>query len=239
MPSICINVIDHRPDDHQPVGEIICPWFWQPGQIPGTQYADFCALYHIWKAWDDWEYDPPYDIIGFFGYRKYLVPRDPKNEVWMTPAHAPNWFACREEVFDEYREGWARGHETHRLLPLLAQYDILQAPPFPVYDMIDDFRASRSEKDAELLGDALGWKLETNIYPYLFITRWSVFDRAMWEMEPARIQLHGRCTGEDSEDPEYKKRPMAYVMERVWSHWLTHSGLSIKEVPLLHCWEKK
>ena len=30
---------------------------------------------------------------------------------------------------------------------------------------------------------------------------------------------------------------MAYVMERVYTLWLEKSGLSIKEVPMLHCWE--
>ena len=53
------------------------------------------------------------------------------------------------------------------------------------------------------------------------------------------MELHDRCWGADSTNEEYKKRPMAYVMERVYSLWLENSGLAIKEVPLLHCWEKQ
>lgn len=238
MPSLQICVIDHRDHDYQPVGRIIRPWLWVPGLDPGTEYADFCALYEIWKR-----PGPPPDIIGFFGYRKYLMPSDNRGIDGIRPAHAPNWYECDRELFDNYRD-YLSGHDGSDIKTLLAQYDILQAAPFPLrVSICEDFATSRSKRDEKLLWDtacAHFAKVHTvhKIYPYLFITRWSVFDRMMREMEPLRLELHDKCVGADSANEEYKKRPMAYVMERIYSLWLENSGLSTKEMPLLHCWEK-
>jgi len=239
MPRIEICVIDHRDHDHQPAGSIIDTWYWKPGMPPGTEYADYCAL---WERWEHHNRYPPEDtpeINGFFGYRKYIV-FDPIEGA--ERAHAPNWWQCSEEAFDGYRD-WLAGWDGAEIKRLLAIYDILQAAPFPLTcGILNDFAVSRSRNDATTIGQAFlraGISVRRHqIYPYLFITRWSVFDRMMREIEPIRLELHGKCRGEDSTNEEYKKRPMAYVMERVYSLWLENSGLSIKEMPLLHCWEK-
>lgn len=247
--SILINVIDHRPSDHQPVGEIIRPWLIRDGQMPNGRYADFCALYHTWIAWMDSNEDPPHDIIGFFGYRKYLA--DPEFMgfyPWksLEPAHAPDWWSLSEYEFNEARHSLVHWSGDF-IKTWLAQYDILQGAPFPMTEgrsMMRDFQDSRSRKDARRLYaevELAGWEhLDSNyIYPYLFITRWPVFDRMMREMEPIRLALHWHCAGKDSTNEEYKKRPMAYVLERLYTLWLINSGLSVKHLPIVHCWEKK
>jgi len=237
---IRIFVIDHRDADAQRPGEIISPYMIYGFERPGSEYADFCALYEVWLGYT--QLGTPPEIIGFFGYRKYLAPIPfDHGEDWIKPAHAPDWYQCSKEDFDEYRQMMAEfdGSDIKRLL---AQYDILQAPPFPVDNLFNDFTRSRSRHDSHLLWDAAcayfaNVHPANKIYPYLFITRWSVFDRMMREMEPLRLELHGHTVGADSTNEEYIKRPMAYVMERVYSLWLENSGLSIREVPLLHCWE--
>jgi len=239
MPRMLINVIDHRDGDQQPRGEIIQPYMVYGYEEPGRKYADFCALFNNWIGWSQ-HGDPP-EIIGFFGYRKYMV-FDPIKGA--TSAHAPNWWQCNRNAFDEYRV-WLALWDGGEIKRLLAQYDILQAQHYPLgpkMSICEDFAVSRSKHDEELLYNAACAyfaKVHTvhKIYPYLFITRWSVFDRMMREIEPLRQELHGKCVGVDSRDEEYKKRPMAYVMERVYSLWLENSGLSIKEMPFLHCWE--
>ena len=240
MPRIKIFVIDHRDGDAQPYGEIIEPRYVEgPSVDPdfnlGPEYTDYNALWEIWHL-----QEPP-DIVGFFGYRKYLLGPLADPTGWTWPAHAPHWLSCSKEHFYEYRRSLVHW-DGSELLPLLAQHDIIQAPPFPLdVPWLTDFARSRSREDAHTICDVLidHCLPETarRIYPYLFITRWSVFDRMMREIEPLRLKLHGKCVGADSNNADYKKRPMAYVMERVYSLWLENSGLSIKELPLLHCWE--
>lgn len=239
MARIGLWVADHRKEDQQPVGSIIQP-FPLGGDALGLEYADFRALHTVWSQ----DPDPP-EIIGFFTHRKYLMPPMERRRPYIPvePAHAYGWWQTSRIGFDRYRQWWSEW-DGAELLPLLAQYDILQAPPFPLADgdIIQDFMHSRSEHDAGALLNiarrhGFGSVPRYRIYSYIFITRWSVFDRMMCETEPLRLELHGLCKAEDSANEEYKKRPMAYVMERVYSLWLEHSGLAIKEMPLLHCWE--
>lgn len=238
MARIEIWAIDHRVEGHQPEGKIIKPWVLLSVERDG-RYADFCALRGVWDKYQD---DEPPEIIGFFTHRKYLLPPMERRPVLLVePAHAPLWYQTSADQFNQYRQWWAKW-DGAELLPWLASYDILQAAPFPLSgNIITDFGRSRSARDADALRDTLRKHgRSTNsykIYSYIFITRWSVFDRMMRETEPLRKELHEFCQAADSDNEEYKKRPMAYVMERVYSLWLEHSGLAIKEMPLLHCWE--
>lgn len=240
MPRIALWVADHRDHDWQPDGEIIKVWKLDPDEPPGERYADFRALYTYWAfchAHGEWP-----EIVGFFGYRKYLCPIDgdlvPE---WVLPAHAPDWWWCYKEDFDDYRQ-WLVDWDGADIKRLLAQYDILQAPPFPLTEGIwTDFARSRSHEDAQhcknVMSDRFEHFTDTKIYPYIFITRWSVFDRMMRELEPVRKELDPLITAADSVNSDYTKRPMAYVMERLYSLWLEASDLSIRTMPLLHCWE--
>lgn len=232
--NLKIYVIDHRHTDFQPEGPIIRSWGVEEDDLPGPRYADFCALYEVWQK------PIQSDLIGFFGYRKYLG--GPVNIVGVEPAHAPNWYKMPKEAFDIYREAFQFGLPANPIKYLLAQYDILQAAPFPIeHSIFRDFAYTRSMHDASVLNEVLGRHNYTlvgrKIFPYLFITRWPVFDRMMREMEPIRLEVDPLITAEDSTDGAYTKRPMAYVMERVYSTWLQASNLSIKEMPLIHCWE--
>ena len=233
MPRLEILVIDHqgRGGAKQLPGPIIQNYVVYPDDELGARYADYCALYRTWRTYCANGNEP--EMLGFFGYRKYLC--DDPSSIGL-PAHAPNFWQTTLDCFNYYRRRLAESDGTD-IKALLAQYDVLQGASFEVDDIIKDFATSRSQFDAEPLGNATGWQHATKIYPYLFITRWSVFDRMMSEMEPIRRELDPLITAYDSKDMAYKERPMAYIMERVYSFWLAQSGLSIKEVPLLHCWE--
>lgn len=234
--NIELWVIDHRDgSDYQQPGAIINVWPVLPADEPGERYADFCALHGLWESVGVTD-DPP-DIVGFFGYRKYLV-FDAIDGA--TPAHAPNWWNCSREQFDQYRR-WLTKWDGAEIKRLLAQHDVLQAAPFPVPSLLADFTISRSAHDADALCKVLGRHnistMAQRIYQYHFITRWSVFDRMMRELDPIRQELDELVTAEDSTNKAYKERPMAYVMERTYSLWLENSGLDVKEMPVLHCWD--
>lgn len=234
--NIELWVIDHRDHDWQPAGDII-----RHCHINGNnKYADFQALQRIWAV-------PPYTpgIVGFFGYRKYLLPVDSNENVgWIKPDHAPGWYFCDKPHFDVYRY-WLSKYDGKDIIKTLAMCDILIAPPFPLTrsrDIISDFAESRSMKDAITLSNAMrkmNWRPTKVIYPYLFISRWEVFDRFMRETEEIRADLEADIEASDSGNYAYARRPMAYVMERIFSLWFEHAGLEYIEVPLLHCWEMK
>ena len=184
MPTLMINVIDHRERDLQAGGEIIGVHPITEHSRPGPEYADFCALYETWYMGNQSGFMP--DIVGFFGYRKYLAPVT-GDEEYVTQAHAPGWYQCTAFDFDGYRD-YLADWDGDKIKEILAQRDILQAPPFPLTNgksMMRDFQDSRSTTDAWVLDTAVRygakWKIcdSTKIYPYLFITRWSVFDRMM------------------------------------------------------------
>lgn len=245
MPRLEIIVIDHleRKGSRQSAGKVIQNYLVYPADLPGPRYADYCALYRIWTFYRSNGNEP--EMIGFFGYRKYLLAgsnsldwEDPN----IAPAHAPNWYKCSPKIFDFHREQLSRSDGAD-IKALLTQHDILQATPFPLNESIcEDFARSRSEHDEKRFWNVVAdrfTRLHTvrRIHPYLFITRWAVFDRMMRELEPIRQELDPLITAEDSADAAYKQRPMAYVMERVYSLWLENSCLDIHHVPLLHCWD--
>lgn len=239
MPVIEILAIDHRFEDLQPKGLIVNPFIVTSVACLGPRYADYNALYSVWRS--SYLVQPP-DIIGFMGYRKYFLFSGGLQDydyAHIVPGHAPDWYNCPRIVFDPYRRWWA-DWDGAQLLPLLATHDIIVTPPFPLpVDIIADFAASRSVDDAAALYRIMPDILSTGITPYLFITRWSVFNRLMEELEPLRRELDPLITAADSSNKEYKLRPMAYVMERVFSLWLEQSGLATFTLPILNCWELK
>lgn len=239
--KIELYVIDHRGnDDEQIPGKIIASYFHEEHPL-GQRYADYNALYAVWT--DEYRIGPPPAIVGFMGYRKYICFGQALD--WEDPnirqGHAPGWYNCSRPVFDYYR-GWLAKWDGAEILPMLAQHDIIVTPPFLLgdLDIIEDFAFSRSNGDAIVLDDvthAHSLPTSNQITPYLFITRWSVFNRIMTELEEIRQDLDPLILAADSADEAYKKRPMAYVMERVFSLWLEQSELSTYTLPLLNCWE--
>lgn len=239
-----IIVIDHRGYDYPPLSNLLSVWEVRPGDPPGDSYADFTALYGAWTK----ILEPPL-FIGFFGYRKYLLPHDvggkyDRVRTWAEPInYNPGWWQCKEDAFNDFRE-WLAESNGADYLRLLGQYDILKAPPYRLTkgDIVSDFAYSRSMADAVHLGNAMykmGWRPTKQIHPYLFITRWEVFDRFMRETDEIRKALESQIATLDATSYHYKHRPMAYVMERIFSLWYDHSNLTACELPLLHCWEKQ
>jgi len=237
-----ILVCDHveREGARQPVGPVIRPWVCQVNEPPGQAYADFRALYNTWQHGGD-------DFVGFMGYRKYIL--FPGFEwVYTEPSHVPTWRNASRQHFDNYRAALSEW-DGASILPLLATHDIIVTPPFQLpklpgesqSTLMDDFAASRSSHDARVLAAALRARnvspASCQIYPYIFVTRWSVFNRFMEFAWPLAQELEPLCKGADSVNPDYKRRPMAYVLERAFSLWLENSGLSRVELPIVNCWE--
>ena len=193
-------------------------------------------LYQAWRLGFD-------GIVGFMGVRKY--PLFPGFEVKTEPSHAPDWRDASPQHFDVYRNALTKW-DGASLLPLLATHDMIVTVPYDCSrngDILMDFATSRSHKDALALRKALMhrgvYPISKKIYPYIFVTRWSVFDRFMQFAWPLAQELEPLCKGEDSTNDAYKKRPMAYVLERAFSLWLEGSGLSFTELPVINCWELK
>lgn len=233
MRRIEIFVCDHveREGTRQPFGAVVCPWTCRPEDDPGPTYADFRALYNVWRQGKG-------DIIGFMGYRKYIWFED--FHVSVAPNRTEGWWNVTPGCFNEYRDALSHWHGAS-LLPQLATHDIIVTPPFRVDSIIDDFGRSRSRQDASTLRAALADRgidmASDRIYPYIFVTRWSVFDRFMKFAWSLAQELEPLCKGEDSTNEAYKRRPMAYVLERAFSSWLENSGLSRLELPIVNCWE--
>ena len=235
MRKIEIFVCDHveREGTRQPSGAVVCPWVCRPEDDPGQAYADFRSLYNVWRQGNG-------DIIGFMGYRKYI--RFPGFCVPATPHAVYGWLNTESKHFNEYRTALSKW-DGASILPLLATHDIIVTPPFLLYDkpVLEDFAISRSQRDATTLRYALAQRaiepFSGKIYPYIFVTRWSVFDRFMKFAWPLAQELEPHCKGVDSTNEAYKRRPMSYVLERAFSLWLESSGLSYTELPIVNCWE--
>ena len=224
-----------RTGDRQPAGPVIVPFVCEADDLPGQAYADFRALYYMWR------YGARYNFIGFMGVRKYIL--FSPFIVNANPSHLANWWDATKQDFDGYRAALAKW-DGASILPLLATHDMIVTPPFDVSyngDVLMDFATSRSHHDAFALRRALAHRgVETfsrRIYPYIFVTRWSVFDRFMKFAWPLAQELEPLCKGKDSINEAYKKRPMAYVLERAFSLWLENSGLYYTELPILNCWK--
>jgi hypothetical protein len=232
------NRIDRENADfQQPESEHIKVW--NPRTMGGFDeryYADYNAFSGPWL------YDFKTDIIGFFGYRKYLwrpewFPLEPKSHC----DHAPGWVHVSKPDFDAYRRflqtwDWAPVRE------LLKTYDLIQAAPY-IYsnDSITDFvQHCGSPTSGKALLAAVrkhglyppAWNLN---YPnFLMITRWEVYDHMMREIHPIMMELD-EFKGEDSADVHYTERPNLYYLERIYPLWLRKSGLRFIEAPMLHC----
>ena len=222
-------------DDRQPIGSIIAPFVCELDDPPGQDYADFRALYNVWLRGDG-------DIVGFMGCRKYIY-FDHLFAGLIRQGHSDNWLDCDKESFYAYREELAKW-DGAQILPLMATHDMIVTPPFDVSrngDIMMDFAVSRSHKDAHALTQVLRsrgvYTVSKKVYPYIFITRWSVFDRFMKFAWSIAQELEPLCKGVDSTNDAYKSRPMAYVLERAFSLWLEGSGLSYIELPIVNCWE--
>jgi hypothetical protein len=201
----------------------------------GKPYADFNALAHVWKGPEEIE------RVGFFGRRKYIMfPEAPVNFT-RTPWGPIGWCDASAAEFHKYRV-WLSKWDGAGIKPLLARNDMIVTPPWELdRPIMQDFAETRSQQDAHALTHALRERgvdtFSKHIHPYIFITRWSVFNRFMMFAMPLAAELEPLCKGADSTNEAYKKRPMAYVLERAFSLWLEKSRLETATLPILNCWE--
>ena len=232
-----IIVCDHKENavPRQPPGDIVGTFI--AGGIGEPElppiYADFAALDWCWRKLS-------HERIGFFGRRKYILFQEGPVEYKRTDWGPLGWYDATYREFDEYRN-WLANWDGQQMKEELAQTDIIVTPPWRVDDLMNDFGRSRSMADAGVLGRTLydhGVNTtSTRIYPYIFATRWSVFDRFMKFAVPFAKEIEPYITADDSTNEAYKKRPMAYVLERAFSLWLENSGLNARIMPILNCWE--
>ncbi len=235
MTSLKIWVHDYRDHDHQPDGPIIAPWLESATDLPGADYAGFRAHYMVWKT------GMTSDLVGFFAYRNYLWDRSWCDIPVGGPGsanvqHAQDWRATSSKTFNDYRVFLSRW-DGAQIKKDLESCDILQSAPYhlvPGNDILKDFGSSGSANDHHALNEVTAkYGFDTfathKLYHWIFITRWSVFDQMMRELEPLRLELHDRCKGTDSGNVNYKKRVMDYVVERLYPLWLLKSDLNFKE----------
>lgn len=245
MAQLEIWVHDHRSGniDRQPPGRIIHVWPNTSDDLPNEDYAGWRAHYGIWHNYLDTGSAP--DLIGFFAYRYYLWMPSwiSLNVGGLGSIHdrAQNWRAISSPEFENYRS-FLSTWDGSRIKQELTQCDILQGAPYslpPEQNIIHDFVHSGSKNDTDALIEITQkygfYEFNHNkIYQFMFIARWSIFNRMMREMEPLRLELHDRCKGLDSNNGAYKARVMDYVMERIYPLWLIKSGVNFVEVPVLH-----
>jgi hypothetical protein len=241
--SAMIWAIDHRPDDHQAEGDVMRSFVVRDDHPPGSGYADYCALHTIWTGYKNHQGSPP-AIVGFFGYRKYLYLTHNLVLLSIQAAHNPGWFHVTKPDFDILRAAMTTWSSS-AVEEALEDYHILQAQPFYIdVPMIGDFAMSRSTRDAVVLANLFKkYRLvsDKQIYPYLFIMRWELFDFMMDDLDMYRREIEADIEALDSTDVAYKTRPMAYIMERLYTGWLEsyHKMRTIKmrTAPLMHCWD--
>lgn len=254
MTTLQIFVVDHRgvdrpgghnaPTDVQPYGNIIKVW--NPrlnGSLDESRYADYVAFH---GAWMSLRLHPP-DMIGFFGYRKYLwspswYPLWPKAHC----EHAPGWVHVSRGAFDAYRE-YLSTWDGAEIKKQLEYCDLIQSAPYiypPQFGgLVNDFVlhcgseiAGNALVEAVKKHDLYDHTVNQNWPNFLMITHWSIFHCMMREIHPIMQELDW-YKGDDSTNESYKERPNLYFLERIYPLWLAKSGLHFVEVPLLHCRE--
>lgn len=197
-------------------------------------HSDMRAPHYIWR-----EHEVDYDIIGFHQYRKHL---------WFRSGLDPRrWHDLDLPTFEAYKR-WLTEWDGRTIQSMLAQVDIIVAPPYWCTNgenMTTDYQRSRSPKDwAAFMEVVHGFLPKANFQlPYIsamqFVTRASVFDRYMTVWNGVMAALEPLITAEDTHDPVYKKRAIAYLDERLFAVWLEQSGLDQAMVPLVNCWDAK
>jgi len=206
------------------------------------RWIDMVPLDYIWRHMNDplpdWPVPP---IIGFHGYRKHINFRDPMAEHGHQLARG--WDAVSLTQFLSYQEWLANDLTGTMLDKMLDGYDVLTVEPFDCsynQNMREDFIRSRSFNDWQTFEYAMRLKGEFNfetpfIRPMHFVCRRPVFCRWMRFFNEMKV-LEFVIDSEDAVALDYPRRALGYLAERMWSLWLDASGLKIKTLPLMICW---
>ena len=246
-----IWVVDHRgitregghneAADPQAEGDIIKVWNVREREsvFDERYYADFGGFHDVSQ-----HYDTPPDLIGFFGYRKYLWKPE-----WLPLQtaphcdHAPGWLHASKQQFNVYRS-FLMIWEGDEIKEQLQHCDIIQSAPYIYpHSGIEDFvRYCGSASAGKALLEVTkrhGWYDDTvrqNWPNFLMITHWPIYKQMVDEITPLMLEMFDH-RGMDSTNAAYLERPMIYILERLYPLWLKKSGYKVEEVPLLHCRE--
>jgi Domain of unknown function (DUF4422) len=211
------------------------------GSVPcdlSEGYCDMIAPYTIWKHYD------VSGIVGFHGYRKHINFRD---RLAPRPGQlAPGWEEVSLSVFQHYQH-WLSRQSAHLFNDLLYDVDVLCVEPFNCsYNggMANDYAISRSPNDWIALQKVMApyghFDFDTPyIRPMHFVCRRYVFYHFMRFWDMVRRDLEPRVLSQDAVTPDYPKRAMAFLSERIWSLWLDETDLRLRTFPLLMCWDAR
>jgi Domain of unknown function (DUF4422) len=203
-----------------------------------SDYCDMVAPYTVWKHYE------PKDLIGFHGYRKHINFRDPL--IPYAGQLALGWETVPLTVFQNYQE-WLCRQSITLFKEFMADTDVLCVEPFNCsYNegMANDYCVSRSPDDwralEKVMTDHGDFYFDVPyIRPMHFVCRYRVFHRYMKFWDSVRKDLEPLVLSKDAVTPDYPKRAMAFLSERIWSLWLDSAGLRIETFPLIMCWEAR
>jgi hypothetical protein len=151
--------------------------------------------------------------------------------------------------FHNYQE-WQKDHAAHNIRSLLADCDVLTNPPFDVsynLNIAEDFKRSASIEDWGALemvmrrhGD-FDFTMPTVTSYCVLTATFPVFNKWMrfWWKIVRELEPLLKPSNYGPRPDIYLPRRMAFLSERVFSLWLNTSGLKVKPLPLLVCWEYK
>jgi Domain of unknown function (DUF4422) len=198
-----------------------------------TTYADWRAHYFVWRN------KPDLEIVGFQGYRKHINFRDALG----------GWTTVPLPYFREY-QSWLRDWDGIGLREILGQYDILVTDPFDIsynLDMTTDFKRSASASDWEAMMSVMrrhgvfDYRLPFITSHSMYVTKAAVFRdwMAFWWSVVSELEPLVKSPDPGPRPDIYVPRAMAFLSERIFSIWLHSSGLKVKTLPLLTCWDAK
>lgn len=213
--GILREFVVQRDDRHRPLPE---------------RFADMCAQYYLWITRKD------IDIVGFQGYRKHLYFKNDR----------AGWEDCDIHTFLSYQK-WLSEWSGDKIRWLLKKHNIIVTPPFDLkynVDISEDYRRSRSSEDWDAFMAVMGvrakfdWHLPF-VRNFFFVTTNDIFQEWMTFWWDVCFDLDPLVKSEDTDNEVYKKRPMAYLSERMFTLWLEYhrKQLCPVEVPLLTCWD--
>jgi hypothetical protein len=240
MIPVNLFTVDHRKPAWDPTGGIVTSIRLDKVTtlFRGLSFADMEAQYLVWKN------GPTYGIIGFQGYRKHL---DFRHGAEVTG----DWVSMTPNEFRNYQK-WQQDKAAHNIQSLLSDCDILTNPPFDVSyntNIAEDFKVSASTEDWGALENVMrrygefDFTIPTVTSYCVLTTTFPVFNEWMkfwWKIvcELEKV-VHLPCRDPGPRPDIYLPRRMAFLSERIFALWLHSSGLKVKPLPLLVCWEYK